>query len=295
MGCDGLVNEEGRGGMASDLEWGASFATASTGAMSFYDEIMVPRLFEPWARLLLDKLNPESGQAVIDVACGPGTVTRLAAQRVGPRGSVTGCDLSPAMLDLARSKVSIEASAPIHYLECSADALDAPDDTFDLVTCQQGLQFFPDRSLALAEMRRVLRPRGRLGISVWCDIEDCPPFLALANALEEVLGAEVADTYKGGPWGFGDSTALLRLASDGGFTDVEVHRYELPVVFEGGPEQLLLTLHAAAVATTIAQLSEADQLSFAAAVEKASRYLTEDGAVRSYAASHILTANVGDS
>jgi SAM-dependent methyltransferase len=280
--------------MVSDLEWSASFAKASTGAMSFYDEIMVPRLFELWARLLLDKLNPEGGQAVLDVACGPGTVSRLAAQRVGPKGRVTGCDLSPAMLDLARSKASIDESAPLDYLQCSADALGVPDDSIDLVTCQQGLQFFPDRTLALAEMQRVLRPGGRLGISVWCAIEDCPPFLALANALEEVLGTEVADTYKGGPWGFGDSTALARLANDGGFTDVEVNRYELPVVFEGGPGQLLLTLHAASVATTLAQLSDADQSALAAAVEKASRHITVNGVVHSHAASHILTAKVSD-
>jgi SAM-dependent methyltransferase len=279
-------------GMTSDLEWGASFAKASTGAMSFYDEIMVPRLFEPWARLLLDELNPESGQALLDVACGPGTVSRLAAQRVGPSGRVTGCDLSPAMLDLARSKASIDECAPIEYLQCSADALDVPDDSFDLVTCQQGLQFFPDRGLALAEMQRVLRPGGRLGVSVWCAIEDCPPFLALATALEEVLGTEVADTYKGGPWGFGDSTVLARLASDGGFTDVEVRRYELPVVFEGGPGQLLLTLHAASVATTLALLSDADQSALAAAVEKASRHITVNGVVHSHAASHIVTARV---
>ena len=276
--------------MASDLEWSASFAKASTGAMSFYDDIMVPRLFEPWARLLLDKLHPESGQAVLDVACGPGTVTRLVAQSVGPSGRVTGCDLSPAMLDLARSKARIDASAPIDYLNCPADALDVLDGTFDVVTCQQGLQFFPNRPLALAEMRRVLRPGGTLGVAVWCGIEDCPPFLALANALEEVLGSEVAATYKGGPWGFGDAPALARLANEGGFTDVDVQKYELPVVFEGGPRQLQLTLGAASVATTVAQLSEADQSALSAAVEHASRSITKDGVIRSHAASHILTA-----
>ncbi len=100
--------------MASDQEWSASFAQASTGAMSFYDEIMVPRLFEPWAQLLLDTLIPEGGQDVLDVACGPGTVTRLAAQRVGPSGRVTGCDLSPAMLDLARAKAPMDASEVQH-------------------------------------------------------------------------------------------------------------------------------------------------------------------------------------
>lgn len=273
---------------------GASFAKASASAMSFYDEIMVPRLFDPWAQLLLDELKPESGQAVLDVACGPGTVTRQAALRVGPEGNVTGCDLSSAMLELARSKTSVDASAPIDYLECPADALGVPDDSFDLVTCQQGLQFFPNRKAALAEMSRVLRPGGKIGIAVWCAIEDCPPFLALANALGIVLGNEVAKAYRGGPWGFADSESLNRLANEVGFTNVETQKYELPVVFEGGPGQLQLTLHAASVATTLAQLSEADQSALALAVEEASRSITEDGIVRSHTASHILTAKVGD-
>ena len=113
---------------------------------------------------------------------------------------------------------------------------------------------------------------------------------ALANALEEVLGSEVAATYRGGPWGFGDAPALARLANEGGFTDVDVHKYELPVVFEGGPHQLQLTLGAASVATIVAQLSEADQSALSAAVEHASRSITKDGVIRSHAASHILTA-----
>jgi ubiquinone/menaquinone biosynthesis C-methylase UbiE len=280
--------------MTSQSEWGASFAKASTSAMSFYDEIMVPRWFDPWARLLLDKLNPKSGQSVLDVACGPGTVTRLAAQRVGLNGRVTGCDLSPAMLELARSKNPIDGSAPIEYLERSADALGVSDGVFDLVTCQQGLQFFPDRSAALAEMRRVLRPGGKLGVAVWCSIEDCPPFLALANALEQVLGIEVADAYRGGPWGLPDSASLARFADDSGFTNVEVHRYELPIVFEGGPGQLLLTLRAASVAGTLAKLSEADQAELASALEESSHQITVNGVVRSHTASHLLIANVND-
>jgi SAM-dependent methyltransferase len=280
--------------MASMQDWGASFASASTGAMSFYDEIMVPRLFEPWAELLLDQTKPKGGQAVLDVACGPGTVTRLAALRVGPAGRVVGCDLSPAMLELARSKTSAGPSSPIEYLECPADSLNVPDGDFDLVTCQQGLQFFPDRAAALVEMRRALRPGGQLSIAIWCAIEDCPPFAALANALGRVLGAETAAAYENGPWGFGDSDSLARLVEGNGFTNVNVRRFELPLVFEGGPGQLLLTLHAASVATTLAQLSEADQSAFAAAVEEAARSITFDGAVRSHAASHILTAQAGD-
>jgi ubiquinone/menaquinone biosynthesis C-methylase UbiE len=277
--------------VANQSQWGMSFAMASTSAMNFYDEIMVPRMFEPWAQLLLDKLKLEVGRSVLDVACGPGTVTRQAALRVGREGNVTGCDLSPSMLELARSKTSLDGSALIDYLECPADALAVPDHAFDFVTCQQGLQFFPDRRAALAEMRIVLRPGGRLGIAVWCALEDCPPFLTLANALEKVLGKEVAGAYRSGPWGLPDSESLVRLADEAGLANVEVQRYELPVVFEGGPGQLLLTLQAASVATTLAQLSEADLSALAAAVQEASHSITDDGIVRSYMASHILTAN----
>jgi len=280
--------------MSSSSEWSASFANASPSAMAFYDEIMVPRWFEPWARLLLDNLDPGSGQTVLDIACGPGTVTRLAAQRVGPAGSVTGCDLSPAMLELARSKILADGSAPIEYLECPADAIAVPDKVFDVVTCQQGLQFFPDRGAALAEMLRVLRPGGKVGIAVWCSIDECPPFLALANALEQVLGAEIADAYKGGPWGLADPALLARLAIDAGFTDVQVYRHELPIVFDGGPGQLLLTLRAASVAATLAKLPEANQAVLASALEESTRQITVNGVIHSHTASHILTANVND-
>jgi len=283
---------EEAGAVASTQDWGESFASASTSAMSFYDEIMVPRLFDPWAALLLDQLHIESGQAVLDVACGPGTVTRQAAVRVGPSGRVTGCDLSPSMLELARSKASVGASAPIEYQECPADSLRVPDDDFDRVTCQQGLQFFPDRPAALGEMRRALRPGGQVGIAVWCAIVDCPPFAALSQALGSVLGTETAEAYEAGPWGFNDADALARLVRDCGFSDVQVRRYELPLVFEGGPAQLLLTLRAASVATTLAQLPEADHAALVAAVEEAARPITFDGVVRSHATSNVLTARV---
>jgi SAM-dependent methyltransferase len=282
------------GAMANQQDWSASFTSASTSAMSFYDEIMVPRMFAPFAELLLDQLAVHSGQAVLDVACGPGTVTRPAALRVGPMGRVTGCDLSPAMLELARSKDLDDASAPIDYLKCPADSLEVPDDTLDAVTCQQGLQFFPDRPAALEEMRRVLRPGGQLGIAVWCAIEDCPPFLALATALGQVLGSETANAYRNGPWGFPDSAPLVRLVTDAGFADVSVQRCELPIAFEGGPDQLMLTLRAASVAETLSELSEADRLALASAIEKASRPITFDGIVRSHMTTNILTASVGD-
>jgi hypothetical protein len=87
-----------------------------------------------------------------------------------------------------------------------------------------------------------------------------------------------------------DATSLVDLANDSGFTNVEVRKYELPVVFDGGPGQLSQSLRVTSVAATLAQLSEASQIALATAVEDAARQITENGIVRSHTASHILTA-----
>ena len=117
-----------------------------------YDEFLVPRLFEPWAQLLLDGIQLRPGDSVLDIATGPGTVARLAAQRVGPTGLVSAADISEPMLDVARSKPHPCSAAPIEYLSSPAAPLAAQSATFDAVLCQQGLQFFPDRPGALREM-----------------------------------------------------------------------------------------------------------------------------------------------
>ena len=108
-----------------------------------YEEFFVPSLFEPWAVLLLDEARLRPGDCVLDVATGPGTVARLAAQRgVGPSGRITGADISEPMLDIARSKPHASNAAPIEYLQSPAAPLGARSATFDVVLCQQGLQFY---------------------------------------------------------------------------------------------------------------------------------------------------------
>jgi len=276
--------------MTSD--WSARFAAASDDAMRRdYEGIMVPRLFVPWADVLLDRLALEPGQKVLDVACGPGTVARAAARRVGPTGQVTGVDFSPAMLAIARGKSPVDNGAPIEYFEGPADKLDLPDDDVDVVTCQHGLQFFPDRPAALAEMRRVLRPNGRLGIAVWRSIAECPPFDALADGIVEVLGEQAATTYRSGPWGFADPDELAALLDAAGFTEVAVTRHELPLEFDGGATQLVDTLPVAAVAQDVAALDEAGHQRLVEAVARAAAPITtEDGIVRSTAAANLAVA-----
>jgi ubiquinone/menaquinone biosynthesis C-methylase UbiE len=94
-------------------------------------------------------------------------VARLAAGAAGPDGRVVASDISAAMLALAAARPADPRQAPIEYLECPASAITAPDDSFDAVLCQHGLQFFPDRAAAAREMRRVARPGGTVVLSTW--------------------------------------------------------------------------------------------------------------------------------
>jgi ubiquinone/menaquinone biosynthesis C-methylase UbiE len=239
----------------SGARWSESFGAAAQSSMQVYEAVMVPRMFTPWAELLLGELELAAGEAVLDVACGPGSVARMAAARVGARGRVVGCDLSAAMLAIAEQKGAVVAGAAIEYHEAPAERLPVDDDEFDVATCQQGLQFMPDRPAALAEMRRALRPGGRLGIAVWTEIESSPPMRALAAALEAVIGADIAQRFSGGPWGFPDGRQLGDLIEQAGFDDVRVRRRALPVTFEGGAEQLVSILAATPLAEVIDGLS----------------------------------------
>ena len=140
----------------SDLEqW-----QVSGNAPQAYERYMVPTLFTPWAQELLARAALHAGERVLDVACGTGIVARLAAQRVGPSGYVMGVDLNAAMIETARTQTP-PAGAPVEWREGDAHALPCADATFDVVCCQQGLQFFPDKPHALREMHRVLGPGGR--------------------------------------------------------------------------------------------------------------------------------------
>lgn len=271
-------------------DWGSNFAAAAASDMAAYEEILVPRVFNPFADVLLDAVGVAAGLDVLDVACGPGTVSRRAAERVGPSGRVTGCDQSPAMLEVAAAKPTLQDAAPITYRCCSADALDVPDDAFDLAFCQQGLQFFPDRVAALTEIRRALKPGGRAGVAVWCPLEESPAFDAMARGLDEVLGKEVGDAYRGGPFGLTDPEELTGLFADAGFTDVRIARHAVAVEFEGGPAQLASSLAVASIGPQVAALDPGGKAALVDAIAAALGPYLVDGSARSETASHIVVA-----
>jgi len=137
----------------------------SGNAAEFYDRY-VRLLMEPWVRCLIDVAALKPAERVLDVACGTGFVARRAAQYVGGDGRVVGVDLNSGMVAAARAASGRDASTIIEWRTGDAAALPFEKGVFDVVLCQQGVQFFPDRLQALREMRRVLRLGGRLAFTV---------------------------------------------------------------------------------------------------------------------------------
>jgi ubiquinone/menaquinone biosynthesis C-methylase UbiE len=238
---------------SSGSQWSAAFAGASVDAMRVYDTI-IARLFTPWAHDLIDRLAPPPGCAAVDIACGPGTVSRILAEHIGREGHVVATDISSAMLDIARSKPMAPDSATIEWLQAPAAPLPLPDSAFDILTCQQGLQFFPDKIGALTEMRRVLRIGGRAGVAVWTRVED-QLFGYLRDAIARVISVEIAERYLGPFLLSGEDAA--KYAHSAGFEHVNLERVTLPAVLHGGAQEMFDTLAASGIAPAIAALDDA--------------------------------------
>ena len=217
-----------------------------------YRDIHLPRIFAPWARVLLELVPARSGEAVLDVATGPGTVARVAATRAGAAGRVVGVDVSPAMLAIARDWPPEPGAAPIEYLESTATTMPVPDAAFDVAYCQQGLQHMSDPLAALREMRRALRPSGRLGLALWVR----SPF----GLFRDVVNSLGVASDGPQPSDFGrDADKLAVALRDAGFDHVQVHQRELEAVLEGGIPQALEV--ASATSASVAMVDASDEQS----------------------------------
>ncbi len=183
-----------------------------------YDARFVPALFAPFAQKVVTHAQVGSEQRVLDVACGTGALTSAVVSLVGPLGTVVGLDPNPEMLEVARRR-----SAAVTWRQGRAEALPFEDDSFDRVVSQFGLMFFDDPSLGLAEMRRVVRPGGRLTVAVWDAIHASPGYSVLAEILQDLFGSEIADAFRA-PFRLGNVEALMAVARQAGLPSATVVR-----------------------------------------------------------------------
>jgi ubiquinone/menaquinone biosynthesis C-methylase UbiE len=234
-------------------------------------------MFTPFAARLIADLEIVPGSAVLDVACGTGVVTRLAAQATGTSGTVTGVDIGPAMLAVARAQPSRADSAPITYLEGSALDLPLADRSFDFATCHHGFQFFPDRVVAARELHRVVRPGGRVAIACWTALDETPVFRSIRDSLE-VHVSEEAGQMMNSPFSV-PAAELVALLEAAGFTRVGVERVELIASFPAVPDLGARVIAAGPVAAPFNQAPAVAREAVVTAVEEVAEDYTDGDTV----------------
>ena len=194
------------------------------GAPQRYEDAQVPLMFQPLAELTFETVTLRAGDRVLDAACGTGIVTRVAVERFKDIGKIVGVDLNAAMLDIARQRMPT-TRVPVAWQEADLCALPFPDGGFDVVLCQQGLQFIPDKAGAIREMKRMLSSGGRLIFTVWIE---SPYHTALADALTRHVNPGAAKSCLA-PYSFHDREIIRKLVGDAGFSDIDTKTLDLSV------------------------------------------------------------------
>ncbi len=185
-----------------------------------YDRHMVPLIFEPYAANLAQRAAAFAPSAVLEIAAGTGVVTRALAPQLSPGASYTVTDLNQPMLDYAASRQPPDRR--IAWRQADALALPFDDATFDLVCCQFGAMFFPDRVAAYREARRALGPGGHFLFSVWDRIEENVFADDVTNALARMFPSDPPRFLARTPHGYHDTALIRRELADAGFSEVTI-------------------------------------------------------------------------
>jgi ubiquinone/menaquinone biosynthesis C-methylase UbiE len=184
---------------------------------AMYERYFGPVLFEPYARDLAGRV-PNGAKVVLEVAAGTGRVTRHLLRALAADAELVATDLNEPMLEEAKQHIR---DPRVRWRAADAQALPFAANRFDVVACQFGLMFVPDKLVALREMKRVLRPGGTLLLSVWDTLEHNPASLVLHD-LAFALVEHDPPMFMRIPFSMPEAHVLDRLARDAGFAEVRV-------------------------------------------------------------------------
>jgi ubiquinone/menaquinone biosynthesis C-methylase UbiE len=246
-----------------------------------YERSIVPAIFERYARDLVERARPiGASDRILDLGCGTGIVARVLRERLGGAANVVGLDASALMLEKARS-----IAPELDFREGNAMALPFADGSFDLVLCQQMLQFVPDRLAALREVGRVLSPGGRFIASTWRPRREQAFHDALGRVAERHLG-ESNDAR----WSL-DGTALQKALAEAGFSDIRMETVSFTERFR----EFSTRMNAMVAGFDLSALSEAEKERRLAAIETDSadvfgRFALDDSGFGAPSVANVATA-----
>lgn len=195
-------------GPESDKAFGGSIP-------ELYETHLVPLIFEPYAADLARRLASRALSRVLEIAAGTGVVTRRMAAVLPESVSIVATDLNQPMVDLAST---IGTHRPVQWRRADAMELPFPDELFDAVVCQFGAMFFPDKSKAFSEARRVLRSGGVFIFNVWDRIEENEFAETVTTALESLFPEDPPRFLARTPHGYFNHPTIERDLANGGFT-----------------------------------------------------------------------------
>jgi ubiquinone/menaquinone biosynthesis C-methylase UbiE len=201
-------------------------------ASAVYEQYWAQQLAPAQARVLeLADLQP--GEHAIDIACGTGLVTFPAARAVGPGGRIVGTDLSQEMVNRAAAEALARGINQTTFERMDAEELGCPDESLDAALCALGLMYVPSPARALSEMRRVLRPGGRVVVAVWGAREHCG-WAEIFPIVDRRVASEVCPMF----FQLGTGDTLRRAMEGADLADVHVDRIQTTLVYESAEDAL---------------------------------------------------------
>jgi ubiquinone/menaquinone biosynthesis C-methylase UbiE len=183
-----------------------------------YDRYLGPLIFAGYASDLAQRVAAAAPRRVLETAAGTGMVARAMARALPPAVEIIATDLNQPMLDYAAAQPGVER---VTWRQADAQALPFPDGSFDVVVCQFGVMFFPDRATGYREARRVLRPGGRFLFNVWDRIEENEPADVVTAALAALFPDDPPRFLARTPHGYHDATTITEALRQAGFSRVE--------------------------------------------------------------------------
>jgi ubiquinone/menaquinone biosynthesis C-methylase UbiE len=184
-----------------------------------YDQYMGPLFFEPYAIDLVSRINTQPVM-VLEIACGTGRVTKHLRKALATSSKLIATDLNAGMLQVAVQNVKEEN---VEFKEADAQLLPFDDNSFDLVVCQFGFMFVPDKSKAFSEAYRVLKPNGKILFSTWDKLENNKATYIIHHVVAEHLSAEAAAFYWA-PFSINTKEQLETLLKNAGFKEIKAER-----------------------------------------------------------------------
>ena len=213
----------------------------------FYDRYIVPMNFAPYARILADRAKVLAPSRVLETAAGTGILTQNLVRTLPAGVAITATDLNQAMIDLARAKSGM---ADVTWRQADAMKLPFPDGSFDLIVCQFGVMFFPDKPAAFREASRVLRLGGAFLFAVWDSYKTMnkSPLAIAAGVAGDMLGREPLSLLSPP---YHDEKAIRADLAAAGFGAVQVERISQPCRAPSARDAAVITVQGTMIRAAI--------------------------------------------